>query len=291
MTPHAAVLVDPAPGWAATLAGSMQPGGHAFVITEKEGSIEGRSAGFELRDTILILCEGPSARFAFFFRKPTEEDTVLSQVVASGSGILNIPACRIGWGADAPSQAEWNTKGSTGSGSANIGQNTEGMRAAYAKGAIQVPAGRWPPNVLIVHARECRKLGHRRVKGNPTSKSFHDAYEGDSKTSLPRGWSHPGNQHADSTGMETVAAYECHEKCPVVLLDRQAGDRPSTLTGRADPTTIHTNPGDNHGTSLFGGGNSNVYADSGGASRYYPQFMNYEELYAWFQKLLEVPKP
>lgn len=64
--------------------------------------------------------------------------------------------------------------------------------------------------------------------------------------------------------------------CDVILapdvaseLDAAVGDRPSTLTGRADPTKRHANPGDNHGTSAFGGGNSLVYADGGGPSRYY----------------------
>ena len=52
-------------------------------------------------------------------------------------------------------------------------------------------------------------------------------------------------------------------------LDALIGERPSTLTGRADPTKTHENPGDNGGTSWFGGGNSKVYADSGGPSRFF----------------------
>ncbi len=239
MTPHAAVLVDPSPGWATTLAGSMSSGGHALVVTSEVASIEGRLAGFELRDTLLILSSGPRPRYAFLFRKPTD-GAILDQVIESSAGALNIADCRIGWGQDTPSQDEWNNKGSTGSGSANIGQNTAGMREAYAKGAVPVPSGRWPPNVLLVHAPECR--------------------------------------------------HECTPDCPVRLLDQQTGERPSTLTGRADPTQIHENPGDNHGTSTFGGGNSKVYADSGGASRYYPQFTNEDEMIGWMQRLLEGPK-
>lgn len=52
-------------------------------------------------------------------------------------------------------------------------------------------------------------------------------------------------------------------------LDEQTGDRPSTLTGRADPDVAHDNPGDNADASWFGAGNSQVYADSGGASRFF----------------------
>lgn len=64
----------------------------------------------------------------------------------------------------------------------------------------------------------------------------------------------------------------CAEGCAVMSLDGQSGDRPATLTGRADPNGRHSNPGDNHGSSSFGGGNSAVYADSGGASRYFNTF-------------------
>lgn len=53
------------------------------------------------------------------------------------------------------------------------------------------------------------------------------------------------------------------------LLDALVGDRPSTLSGRADPSVVHDNPGDNGGASWFGGGNSRVYADNGGPSRFF----------------------
>lgn len=52
-------------------------------------------------------------------------------------------------------------------------------------------------------------------------------------------------------------------------LDAYVGERPATLTGRADPNARHTNPGDNRGASSFGQGNSAVYADAGGPSRYF----------------------
>jgi hypothetical protein len=95
--------------------------------------------------------------------------------------------------------------------------------------------------------------------------------------------------HGDTNGLETVKAYNCEPGCPVVTLDVQSGVRPATLTGRANPDMTHTNPGDNHGASWFGGGNSNVYADNGGASRYYPQFANDAELFDWITQLITPP--
>lgn len=56
------------------------------------------------------------------------------------------------------------------------------------------------------------------------------------------------------------------------MLDAQAGERPSTLTGIANPGMVHKNPSDAHpvgwlGTRRMGGGN--VYADNGGPSRFF----------------------
>ena len=57
------------------------------------------------------------------------------------------------------------------------------------------------------------------------------------------------------------------------MLDAQTGERRSTLTGRADPNTKHANPADPEKTrgSMFGNAHAAgaVYADSGGASRFF----------------------
>jgi site-specific DNA-methyltransferase (adenine-specific) len=80
------------------------------------------------------------------------------------------------------------------------------------------------------------------------------------------------------------AAWVCAPGCPVAHLDAQSGDRPSTLTGRADPHTSHTHPGTefNENSTFLGKRthHSNVYADSGGASRFFAQFQ--QELEAPF---------
>lgn len=69
---------------------------------------------------------------------------------------------------------------------------------------------------------------------------------------------------------------QCVEGCPVRVMDEQSGDRPSTLTGRADPNGAHTHPGTalNPNSTFLGERThlSQVYADSGGASRFFNQF-------------------
>jgi site-specific DNA-methyltransferase (adenine-specific) len=76
--------------------------------------------------------------------------------------------------------------------------------------------------------------------------------------------------------VQEAVMWVCAEGCPVAELDRQSGNRPSTLTGRADPNVAHDHPGeDKTSKSLFLGERkhlSTVYADGGGISRVFPQF-------------------
>lgn len=278
------ILVEPEPGWAKHLANSLLPGHHAFVITSQV-TVEARLAALELRDTLLILYVGPSVRFAFLLRK-APAGPFIDQALVHGVMGLNIGKCRVGWGEDKPTQDEWNVKGSTGAVGANgyAGQFNEAHKRAYAEGKILVPSGRWPPNVLLVHGPKCTRSGTRQVPSGVAHRIHSGGKNFGSDTAKP---ALADMTYADPSGLETINAWACQAGCPVALLDQQTGERPSTLTGRADPGVRHANPGDNHGNSLFGGGNSNVYADTGGASRFYPQFSNEIELLAWLARLID----
>ena len=74
----------------------------------------------------------------------------------------------------------------------------------------------------------------------------------------------------------------CSPACPVADLGGQSGDRPSTLTGRADPSQSHGHPGTVKSPSqVFGSWKAsslgNVYADVGTASRYFKQVRGEED--------------
>jgi site-specific DNA-methyltransferase (adenine-specific) len=84
-----------------------------------------------------------------------------------------------------------------------------------------------------------------------------------------------------SDGCVKGDSWHCVEGCPVLALDTQSGDRPSTLTGRADPSESHQHPATARPDAFFGnikGGIGNVYADSGGASRFFQQFEGQPEI-------------
>lgn len=96
-----------------------------------------------------------------------------------------------------------------------------------------LPSGRWPGNVILGPSPDCVCAG--------------------------------------TDGTETVETWECVDDCPVRILDAQSGARPSTLTGRADPAVAHPNGGSTEVTGFggVGGGGGAVYADKGGASRFF----------------------
>jgi hypothetical protein len=95
------------------------------------------------------------------------------------------------------------------------------------------PSGRWPANVILGHSPECELLGEKRITGNPTSKIHHDGYDGKSHTGFIRGVSHPGNQHSDPEGKETVADWDCSPECPVSKMGEQSGIRKGMSGGGA----------------------------------------------------------
>lgn len=128
--------------------------------------------------------------------------------------------------------------------------------------------GRWPANVVLSHHAGCVPAGTARVRGSspmgPAPGNGRGPGFGHAAGRGPE-----AHDYTSDDGTELVVVSECVPDCPVRILDRQAGARPSTLSGRADPSARHANPGDNSGASLFGGGNSAVYADGGGPSRFY----------------------
>ena len=205
------------------------------------------------------------------FRKPFE-GTVVEQVELTGTGGINIDGTRVKH--SDPEDFEKHK--------AHVDRIKAegGIWAASWKnssdlaGASEVTeAGRWPANVVVSHLPSCVPSGTRKVKASGTSTHFHEAYEGESATGFLRGVSHPGNQHGDPDGTETVTDYECAPGCPVLAVDMQSAAMGMHSAGNKRPM--------NHqiGNRVYQGGwtpisnNPDYYADRGGASRFFAQFM------------------
>ena len=259
---------------------NFTPGTHYVVITSEvpRDGVQARTLGLELRDSMAIFMPG-RVLHALLLRVPLREKTVAAQVLATGTGAINVDGCR--------TTTEPRSTGHTG------GQADSGAHGRYGKHVrpnqqrdydLNKPSGRWPSNVILVHGPGCICEGTRKVKGSGTSKSFHEAYEGDSSTQFLRGWSHPGNQHADEDGKETVAAWDCQPDCPVKLLDSQSGEATSSNSPATNRTALGVLNDDGWSPKAM---DRQGYSDTGGASRFFPQFESLKEAIVWLNKLIQ----
>jgi hypothetical protein len=185
-------------------------------------------------------------------RKPLA-GTVAANVLAHGTGALNIDGCRVG--TPAPSLA-------SGRGTARSG-GIMGVSTPR-DGWENTASGRWPANVLLSHAEGCRPVGTvvENVGGGEAS-SVSSAFTG--------GGYEPGDGFVGKRVASTV--WECVPGCPVGELDRQSGtSRDGVASGmragfRSDGLVGGTPDGAGgyvHPPQGYGG--------AGGASRFFPTF-------------------
>lgn len=204
----------------------------------------------------------PAFEPAVLARKPLS-GTVAANVIAHGTGALNVDACRIA--ASGRPLFHFGT-GTTASGYGG------GFGRSRAKIGV-TDIGRWPANVVLSHDERCVMVGTREVKGGAGTKCSNRDETGKCRGHRNAGQSTSGETfHGPDTsqgdGTETVEAWECVEDCPVRMLDEQSGDRP----GGAFPASQNVAPG---GSVTMRGGWSGAIqparsmGDNGGASRFF----------------------
>lgn len=205
------------------------------------------------------------------FRKPLD-GTLANNALKHGTGGLNIDATRVRHASAADFEAH--KKGVDSIREKGGSRDKSWKNSSDLSGANEVSSnGRWPANVLLSHSDRCVRIGTKEVAPHPQGPArfqktngggFSDAY---------------GNQLANEEP-EVIPEWRCDEGCPVAALNEQSGDRPSTLTGRADPNESHDHPGTemNPNSSFLGERThlSRVYADGGGAARFFTQFQGEE---------------
>lgn len=194
-------------------------------------------------------------------RKPLA-GTVAGNAMAHGVGALNIGGTRLGWGSDKPSQDEWNRMGASGAAGANgfAGQFNQKLKDAYAAGAIEVPDGRWPPNVMLSHTPECVRVGTRKVATATARRASSGGKTFGGNVDKP---AMPDMGYADADGKEEIEDWACAPGCPIDMLDRQSGDRPGMSGGGKHA--------EGYKDGMWGAIDSTGTArgDSGGASRFF----------------------
>lgn len=236
-------------------------GGVSYTVTQyDDGSFElpPQLAQWEGFGTALK----PAIEIWWLVRKPLREKSIAEQVLATGTGAINIDGCRVVSG---PS-AGGSTSGVNAFGQ-DSGWNPHNNRPTTIDRSL--PLGRWPSNLTLQHSPACKIVGTKTVKGDP---------RGECEGERPGGFFSPGSEagsgepNARVYGDQEVPVYECTPGCPVKALDEQSGElqsgsgtikRASSKGYQAN--TMHTESRPVDSPQIF-------YGDAGGASRFFNAF-------------------
>ncbi len=93
----------------------------------------------------------PAVEDWWLVRKPLEEKTVAKQVLATGTGAINVDGCRVGGGYGR--SESWGRSGHSAK------PEEEKIAAPPGVGINQHPEGRWPAHLVFTHADDCINVG------------------------------------------------------------------------------------------------------------------------------------
>lgn len=251
----------------------VKPGGHALVWalprTSHWTGCALEDAGWQIRDCCAHLFGSgfpkshnlpdgrgtalkPAMELWWLARKPLV-GTVAANVLAHGTGALNIEASRVG-----TDDTQRHNNAGTG--------NVEYWRTGKRESDTGSPAGRWPANVVLSHSEQCERVGTRRVRVNDKE---HDRNNNGNPATVAKGqqYAHVTAGYADADGMEEVEEWVCVDGCPVAELGRQSGERKGA-TSNSSTKAGH----DGTGWGMGDTGGSPGHADTGTAARFFATF-------------------
>ena len=186
-------------------------------------------------------------------RKPLE-GTVAANVLKYGTGGLNIDACRVTGVKDTPASPRRADQHATYGDLSNDPGTGKGWDPT---------AGRWPANIVLTHSEGCQQIGEGIVEGYQINRFT------DGAKPFGNGAGHP--YESKSIPEQMVSIYRCVDGCPVAELNRQSGHRKS---GSVAPGGF-SGP---YKAEVYGKYARNeireetIYADEGGAARYFNTF-------------------
>lgn len=201
----------------------------------------------------------PATEFWWLARKPNA-GTFAANAEKWGVAGLNIDGTRVGTGGEDVSRlngdaATWGTYGNGPSGQYGVPPDKQ---------------GRYPANLILSHSPGCVCVGEERVAGQgPTVRSTDGEYQADRKAWGTKNRPHPG--YADADGLETVAAWNCVDGCPVKLLGEQSGESGNEKRVVGGPPRTKSN----HLQQISGQPRTNAVmnvGDRGTAARFFQQF-------------------
>jgi DNA modification methylase len=196
-------------------------------------------------------------------RKPLEKGlSVAENILKWGVGGINIDASRIGLPKDDP-QVKLR-EGKT--------IHAKGINEVYSNGVGKIEGdyfnaqGRFPANIILTHHPECECKGTKKVKA--ISGGTNTPFKNEFFKNIGGGVGSNSGGLGDENGEETIENWDCHEDCPIKILDEQSGISKSTASVRNNKKRNEDN--------VYGGGKGipqisleSNHSDKGGASRFF----------------------
>ena len=211
----------------------------------------------------------PSTENWILCRKPLI-GTVAENVLAHGTGALNIAATRVGY-RDAADKVSATPQGECTAKPGALAGKTQHIDGRQVFDRPEL-IGRWPANLVLSHHPDCVRTGTKRVRGSDRLGHGDKETHSDGVTGWNAGQMHSETRHADPDGKETVEAWQCVEGCPVAELDRQSGEQITGNTGGGIAYRRTESPAIRAGGGMNVIGNAHerqFYPGSGGASRFF----------------------
>ena len=190
--------------------------------------------------------------------------TVVENVLAHGTGALNIEAGRVGSPADRPGSVHPHR---------SILPGSDNSWDVLVDPPGSNPLGRWPPNLLLSHDQRCVRQGMKTVSANSHYPDLSESHPGSDSTVYKLGMALPSGIGTRTTE-ESVESWACAPGCPVTEMDRQSGDRPVSGSAKNGRPALGDDYGANNVVFPTGFGNRQgvLHNDEGGASRFFPGF-------------------
>lgn len=197
-------------------------------------------------------------------RKPLEKGlSIAENVLKWGTGGINIDGCRVKINEEIKASSMPKIVGSNNF----CSREPNADRLSYEQNS----QGRFPANLILTHHPDCVCYGLKKIKSQidkPTNRTEKGNSWNEKNCGLRSDLPKNSGGYGDENGEETIEDWNCHEDCPIRIMDEQSGDR----KGWASQNHNNFSP---YGGNSFNSSETNRagfhqgYNDNGGASRFF----------------------
>jgi hypothetical protein len=169
-------------------------------------------------------------------RKPLEKGlSIAENILKWGVGGINIDATRIGFKDEADYKESTQKNQHADFGTKPLTNNNVYGDYSMVQPKNYQPEGRFPANIIFTHHPECECKGTKKIKPSNGSGKASEKGGGFSKGMFGDGTSdNIGGGFTDANGNETIENWDCHEDCPIRILDEQSGVSKSQRSERGN---------------------------------------------------------